>query len=144
MWCCCPTWARPPSRAAWIWARRSSSTSRPSATATSRPTACWRRCSSARRSLDFHRAAFLPQPAPIAEIDRAGDVVAGCHQAQEALHQIVDVAEGAGLGAIAEDGDGLALEGLDDEVGDHAPIVGMHARTVGIEDPRHFDAQPVL
>ena len=37
--CCCRTWARPRSRAASTWARRSSSTSRPSSTATSRPTA---------------------------------------------------------------------------------------------------------
>ena len=42
--CCCRTWARPPSKAASTWARRSSSTSRPGSTATSRPTACCRRC----------------------------------------------------------------------------------------------------
>src|SRR5690349_22271511 len=66
--CCCPTWARPPSRAAWTWARRSSSTSRPSATAINRPTACWRRCSRARRSLDFHRAVSHPAPTrPVVE-----------------------------------------------------------------------------
>src|SRR5690606_37268404 len=38
MWCCCPIWARPPSRAASTWARRSSSTSRPSWTAIPRRT----------------------------------------------------------------------------------------------------------
>ena len=42
--CCCRTWARPRSKAASTWARRSSSTSRPSWTATSRRTACCRRC----------------------------------------------------------------------------------------------------
>jgi hypothetical protein len=39
-WCCCRIWARRRSRAASTWARRSSSTSRPSWTATSRRTAC--------------------------------------------------------------------------------------------------------
>ena len=43
-WCCCRTWARPRSKAASTWARRSSSTSGPSWTATSRRTACCRRC----------------------------------------------------------------------------------------------------
>ena len=43
-WCCCRTWARPRSKAASTWARRSSSTSGPSSTATSRRTGCCRRC----------------------------------------------------------------------------------------------------
>src|SRR6185437_7344368 len=38
-------WARRPSKAASTWAKRSSSTSRPSPTGTARPTACSRRCS---------------------------------------------------------------------------------------------------
>ena len=38
------SWARPRSKAASTWARRSSSTSGPSWTATARPTACCRRC----------------------------------------------------------------------------------------------------
>ena len=42
--CCCRIWARRRSKAASTWARRSSSTSRPSWTATGRPTACCRRC----------------------------------------------------------------------------------------------------
>src|SRR3546814_425020 len=50
-WCCCRTWARPPSRAASPWARRSSSRSKPSSTATRRPTASWRQCSKS-----LHRA----------------------------------------------------------------------------------------
>ena len=36
-WCCCRIWARPRSRAASTWARRSSSTSRPSSTGTGLP-----------------------------------------------------------------------------------------------------------
>ena len=42
--CCCRTWDRPRSRAASTWARRSSSTSRPGSTATSRRTAFCRAC----------------------------------------------------------------------------------------------------
>ena len=45
---------------------------------------------------------------------------------------------------FAVNGDGLAPQGLDDEVGDHAPVVGVHARAVGVEDARHLDAQLVL
>ena len=43
-WWCCRISARPRSKAASIWVRRSSSTSRPSWTATGRPTASCRRC----------------------------------------------------------------------------------------------------
>ena len=51
-WCCCRIWARPPSKAASTWARRSSSTSAPGWTATGRPTACCRRCCSDRLALN--------------------------------------------------------------------------------------------
>src|SRR3954452_6006700 len=47
MSCCCPIWGRPRSKGASTWARRSSSTSRPSSTATRRRTACWKPCSEA-------------------------------------------------------------------------------------------------
>ena len=66
------------------------------------------------------------------------------HQAHEAFDQIVDVAEGARLAAVAIDRDRLALQGLDDEVRDHAPVVRMHARPVGVEDPRDLDLELVL
>src|ERR1700719_2057340 len=50
----------------------------------------------------------------VAEIDRAGDVVGSGHQREEAVDQIIDIAEGAGLAAIAIEGDWRALQGLDD------------------------------
>ena len=53
----------------------------------------------------------------------------------EAADQVVDVAEGAGLRAVAEDGQRLVLERLADEGRDRAPVVGAHARAVGVEDP---------
>ena len=81
----------------------------------------------------------------IADVDRSREVVGRVvHQAQPAVEQVVDVAEGAGLHAVAIDGDVLVPERLDDEVRHHAPVVGMHARAVGIEDARHLDAQFVL
>ena len=83
--------------------------------------------------------------AGIAEIDRAGEVVRRVvHQAQQALDQVVDIAEGARLRAVAVDRDGLALQRLDDEVRHDAAVVGVHARAVGVEDARHLDAQLVL
>src|SRR4051812_4131778 len=45
MSCCCPIWGRPRSKGASTWARRSSSTSRPSSTVTRRRIACWKPCS---------------------------------------------------------------------------------------------------
>ena len=45
----------------------------------------------------------------VAEVDRAGDVVGGRHQRDEALDQIVDIAEGAGLAAVAIERDRRAL-----------------------------------
>jgi hypothetical protein len=56
------------------------------------------------------------------------------HEAEDAVDEVGDVAEGAGLGAVAEDGDGLALEGLAAEGGDDAAVLGAHARAVGVED----------
>ena len=82
--------------------------------------------------------------ARIAEIDRAGEVAVAVHQPHEAVDQIVDVAEGARLAAVAVDGDGLALQGLHDEIGDDAAVVGVHARAVGIEDARDLDLELVL
>ena len=33
---------------------------------------------------------------------------------------------------------------LDDEIGHHAPVVGVHARSISIEDAHNLDAQAVL
>jgi len=48
------------------------------------------------------------------------------------------------LSTIAVEGDGLVAQGLDDEVGDHAVVVGVHARAVGVEDACHLDVHAVL
>ena len=44
----------------------------------------------------------------------------------------------------AVDRDVTAHQRLHDEVRHHAPVVRMHARTVGVEDARYLDAQLVL
>src|SRR5690606_7068761 len=53
----------------------------------------------------------------------------------------VDVAEGPGLLAAAEDGEAFAAQGLHDEVRYDAAIVRAHARAVGVEDAADLDLQ---
>jgi len=36
------------------------------------------------------------------------------------------------------------VQRLHDEVGDHAAVVRVHARAIGVEDSRDLDAHPVL
>ncbi len=82
--------------------------------------------------------------ARVPEVDGASKVVGAVHQAHEALDEVVHVAEGTGLGAVAIKGDGLVAQGLDDEVGDDPAVIGVHAGAVGIEDAGDLDAQVVL
>eukprot|EP00825_Cyclidium_porcatum_P046001 TRINITY_DN7135_c0_g1_i18.p2 TRINITY_DN7135_c0_g1~~TRINITY_DN7135_c0_g1_i18.p2 ORF type:complete len:288 (+),score=22.95 TRINITY_DN7135_c0_g1_i18:614-1477(+) len=81
--------------------------------------------------------------ARVAKIERTSKSV-GIHETDEAFDHVVDVAKGARLPAFAVDGDGFALEGLNDEVGNDAAIVGMHARPVGVEDAGDADIELVL
>ena len=80
----------------------------------------------------------------VAEIDRSGDLVGRGHQPQQPFDEVVDEAERARLAAAAVDRDRLALERLDDEVGDHAAVLRLHVGAVGVEDPRHPDRHAVL
>ena len=58
----------------------------------------------------------------------------GLGQGDDAADQVVDVTEAAGLRAVAEDGQRPVLERLAQEGRDRAPVVGAHARAVGVED----------
>jgi hypothetical protein len=81
----------------------------------------------------------------VADVDRP-DLVA-VEQSQDAAHLVVDVAEAAGLGAVAVDGDGLAVDRLHQEVRHHPPVVRSHLGPVGVEDANdpHVDAvEPVV
>ena len=80
----------------------------------------------------------------IAEVDRARHAGWLLHQAEETVDQVVNVTEGARLRAFAVDCQILADERLGDEIGDHAPIARMHARSVGVEDARHPDLDTML
>ncbi len=80
----------------------------------------------------------------VAEVERAGRLVGLAHEAHDALDQIVDVAERAGLVALAVDRDRLAGQRLHDEVRHHAPVLRVHPGAVGVEDARHLDADLVL
>ena len=54
------------------------------------------------------------------------------------------VLEGSGLLSVTVDGHVLALEGLDDEVGDDTAVVGVHTRTKGVENTGDTDVDTVL
>ena len=82
--------------------------------------------------------------AGIAHVHGADKVVGRGHEADHTFDEIIHVAEGTCLLAIAIDGDGLAKKGLDDEVGHDPAVIGMHFRTVGIEDAANLDRQMML
>ncbi len=72
---------------------------------------------------DFFRVAKIDWLAFVAE-----------HEAAESVYEVVDVTKTSGLGAVAEDSEGAAVEGLREEGGDYAAVVEFHAGAVGIED----------
>ena len=80
----------------------------------------------------------------VADVHRPGEVGRRVHQPHHGVDEVVDVAERARLLAVAVDGDRLAAQRLDDEVADHAAVVRVHARAVGVEDAHHLDAEAVL
>ena len=86
----------------------------------------------------------------VAQVDGAGEAGAtvgcagGVHEAHEAFNEVVHITKAAGLLAVAIQGDVFAFEGLHDEVADHPPVVGVHARAVGVENAGHANVQPVL
>ena len=62
----------------------------------------------------------------------------------EAAHEVGDEAQAARLGPVAVDGEGLATQGLDDEVGDHSPIARGETWPVGIENTHHAHGELVV
>ena len=66
------------------------------------------------------------------------------HEAHESVDEIVNKAEGSGLGTLAVNSKIPTLEGLNDEVGDHSSIIGEHARTIGVENADHSDIDAIL
>src|SRR5437868_6156941 len=78
----------------------------------------------------------------VAEVDR--EMLAAAGEQVEAADQIVDVAEAAGLGAVAEDCQRLARGRLPNESWDGAPVVGPHPRPVGIKDTNDTSVDALL
>jgi hypothetical protein len=60
--------------------------------------------------------------------------VIGVHEADDDFDEVVDVAKRASLRAVSVDGDGMAKEGLDDEVRDNPPVIRMHTGAIGVEN----------
>ena len=72
-----------------------------------------------------------------------GRVEVAVEQRQQARDLVVDVAEAAGLRAVAVQRERLAGERLVHEIGDDPPVVELHARSVGVEDPGDPHLEPV-
>src|SRR5437588_204845 len=85
----------------------------------------------------------LPDGELVGVADVHGTDVVGVEQPEQAPDLIVDVAEAARLAAVAVHRDRLALQGLDDEVGDDPAVVRAHTGSVRVEDPHDTDVQPV-
>src|SRR5208337_1947041 len=83
----------------------------------------------------------------VADVHGTCEALLSFHHRHQGVHEVVDVAEGSGLRAIAIDGDVFSFQGLHDEIAHYAAIVRVHARAVGVEDPHdldvHFDLPPV-
>ena len=66
------------------------------------------------------------------------------HQPQEALNEVIDIAEGTRLRSVAINRDILPAQGLDDEVRDDATVIRVHAGTVSVENPHDADVHAIL
>ncbi len=73
-----------------------------------------------------------------------GSTRSDMQQPVDAVDQVVDVAEGAGLRAVAEDRHRLAGERLRHEGGHHPAVAQAHARPVGVEDAHDPGLEPVV
>jgi hypothetical protein len=77
-------------------------------------------------------------------IDRANHLIRALHQGDEAINEIVHIAETARLCAIPIDREIFSPQGLHDEIADDASILGMHMRPICIKNARHFDFDSML
>ncbi len=94
-------------------------------------------------SRTFSASSRMVNSSGIAQVDGADEILR-VHQPDERLDEVRDVTERARLAPVAVDGQGLALERLDDEVADDPAVVDGHPRPVGVEDAGDPDLDPVL
>ena len=80
----------------------------------------------------------------IAQVDRTGDLRLGTHHLQQALNEVVDVAERPRLLALTVDRQRQFLQRADNEVGHHPSVMRMHPGTVGVEQSNHLDLEAML
>ena len=66
--------------------------------------------------------------------DVGGEMLIGEHKAVDTLDEIGDVAEAAGLAAVAVNGERFAQQRLMHKIGKSAAVVEAHAGPVGVED----------
>jgi hypothetical protein len=76
--------------------------------------------------------------------DVNGSSLGSVHEENQTIHKIVDVLEGSGLATVTVHGHILALERLDDEVGDNSAVVWVHSWSEGVEDTGNPDIDIVL
>src|SRR5205807_1820559 len=80
----------------------------------------------------------------IPQIDRPSEIIRRIHQPEQRVDEVIDVAKGTRLLTLAVNGDGLAPQGLDDEIRYDSAIVRVHSRTISVENPGHLDSQLML
>src|SRR5690554_7039218 len=80
----------------------------------------------------------------ITQVHGSNKFIRGLHHPYHALQQIIHVLKTAGLHAVAKNGNGFILQGLNNEVGYDPPVVGMHAGAVGVEDANDPDVDLIL
>jgi hypothetical protein len=78
----------------------------------------------------------------VTDVDRSG--VWTVHKEDKTVDEIVDVLERPGLLTVTVDSHILALESLDDEVGDDSAVVGVHSGPEGVEDTGDSDIHRIL
>ena len=84
-------------------------------------------------------------PLHLLPAEERGDLRGGeVHVAPERLDEVVAVLERSRLAAVAEERDVPVRERLHYEVRDDASVLGVHLRTVRVEDAHHPDVHPVL
>ena len=95
-------------------------------------------------AMTFSASSRMVNSLGIADIHRSCEIVVGIHAAHERLDQVIHIAERPGLRTVTIDRDVLAAQGLNDEIRNHPPVIGMHTGSVGIENSGNLDAQSVL
>src|SRR5579872_6277683 len=70
----------------------------------------------------------------VAEVEYFASRARRKHCSHQAIYQIAYIADAAGNAAIAVDSQRLIAQSLRNKIGDHAPIVYLTIRTIGIEN----------